>query len=301
VHRAVWHDGRAVAVKVQYPGADEALRSDLRQLARMSRLLQPLVPGQDVKPLIAELRERMEEELDYRDEAANQRVFAELFDGDDKIAVPRMVASAPKAMVSEWISGRKLSEIIAGGDRDERDLAGARLAEFHYSAPQRTRLLHADPHPGNFQLLADGRLLVLDFGAVAKLPEGLPRPLSVMTRLAMEDRPDDLVVLLRREGFLLPGTDLTGADLVAYLAPFAEPLRTETFHFSRRWLQRQAERIGDLRSPNFDIGRKLNLPPQYLLVHRVSMGTLGVLCQLDARVPLRDIVRTWNPATFADV
>ena len=81
VHRAVWHDGREVAVKVQYPGAEEALRSDLRQLARMSRLLQPLVPGQDVKPLIAELRERMEEELDYRDEAAYQRAFAEVFDG----------------------------------------------------------------------------------------------------------------------------------------------------------------------------------------------------------------------------
>ena len=69
---------------------------------------------------------------------------------------------------------------------------------------------------------------------------------------------------------------------MAYLAPFTEPLRTETFRFNRRWLQSQAERVGDLRSPSFDIGRRLNLPPQYLLVHRVTMGTLGVLCQLDA-------------------
>jgi hypothetical protein len=117
----------------------------------------------------------------------------------------------------------------------------------------------------------------------------------------MEDRPDDLVTLLRSEGFLLPETEVTGADLIAYLAPFAEPLRTESFHFTRRWLQSQAERIGDMRSSSFDIGRRLNLPPQYLLVHRVTMGTLGVLCQLDARVPLRDIVKRWNPATFADV
>ena len=142
---------------------------------------------------------------------------------------------------------------------------------------------------------------MLDFGAVARLPDGLPRPLSVMTRLALEDRPDDLVALLRDEGFLLPETAVTGADLIAYLAPFAEPLRTETFHFTRRWLQSQAERVGDLRSSSFDVGRRLNLPPQYLLVHRVTMGTLGVLCQLDARVALRDIVRRWNPATFADV
>jgi predicted unusual protein kinase regulating ubiquinone biosynthesis (AarF/ABC1/UbiB family) len=297
----VWHDGRDVAVQVQYPGAEEALRSDLRQLARMSRLLQPLVPGQDVKSLVTELRDRMEEELDYRDESANQRAFAEVFADDDKVVVPRVVASAPRAMVSEWVSGRKLSDVIAAGTQEERDQAGALLAEFHYSAPARAHLLHADPHPGNFQLLPDGRLLVLDFGAVARLPEGLPHPLSVMTRLAMEDRQDDLVALMREEGFLLPGSELTGADLVGYLAPFAEPLRSETFHFTRRWLQRQAERVGDLRSPNFDVGRWLNLPPQYLLVHRVSMGTLGVLCQLDARVSLREIVARWNPATLADV
>ena len=301
VHRAVWHDGREVAVKVQYPGAEEALRSDLRQLSRMSRLLQPLVPGQDVKPLVAELRERMEEELDYRDEAANQRAFAEIFAGDDRVVVPRVVASAPRAMVSEWISGRKLSEIIASGTPEERNHAGTLLAEFHYAAPRRARLLHADPHPGNFQVLADGRLLVLDFGAVARLPEGLPRPLSVMTRLAMQNRPDDLVALMRNEGFLQPGSTLTGPDLVGYLAPFAEPLRTATFHFTRRWLQRQAERVGDVRSTNFDVGRRLNLPPQYLLVHRVSMGTLGVLCQLDACVALRAIVARWNPATLGEV
>jgi predicted unusual protein kinase regulating ubiquinone biosynthesis (AarF/ABC1/UbiB family) len=301
VHRAVWRDGREVAVKVQYPGAEEALRSDLRQLSRMSRLLQPLIPGQDVKPLVAELQERMEEELDYRDEAANQRAFAAVFADDDRVAVPRVVAAAPRAMVSEWISGRKLSDVIANGTAEERDQAGTLLSEFHHAAPERARLLHADPHPGNFQLLPDGRLLVLDFGAVARLPEGLPRPLSVMTRLALEDRPDDLVTLLREERFLRPGSDITGEDLVAYLAPFAEPLRTETFHFTRRWLQGLAQRVSDMRSPNFDVGRRLNLPPQYLLIHRVSMGTLGVLAQLDAHVALRDIVARWNPATFADL
>ena len=142
---------------------------------------------------------------------------------------------------------------------------------------------------------------MLDYGAVARVPAGLPRPLSVMTRLALEDRPDDLIAHLRNEGFLLPGTTVSGADLIAYLAPFAEPLRTESFHFTRRWLQSQAERVGDLRSSGFDVGRRLNLPPQYLLVHRVSMGTLAVLCQLDARVALRDIVSRWNPATFVDV
>ena len=164
----------------------------------------------------------MEEELDYRARGRNQRAFAEVFADDEKVVVPRVVASAPRAMVSEWVNGRKLSDVIAVGTQEERDKAGALLSEFHYAAPARARLLHADPHPGNFQLLPDGRLLVLDFGAVARLPEGLPRPRSVMTRLALEDRPDDLVTLMRNEGFLLPGSELTGADLVGYLAPFAD-------------------------------------------------------------------------------
>jgi predicted unusual protein kinase regulating ubiquinone biosynthesis (AarF/ABC1/UbiB family) len=298
VHKAVWRDGREVAVKVQYPGAEEALRSDLRQLSRMSRLMQPLVPGLEIKPLIAELRERMEEELDYRDEAENQRVFAAAYEGDDKIKVPRVVASAPRAMITEWVEGRKLSDVIRNGAQDERDRAAALLAEFHYSAPARVGLLHADPHPGNFQVLDDGRLMVIDFGAVARLPEGLPRPLSEMVRLAMEDRPAELLALLRNHGFVRPGSPLGGEEALAYLAPFAEPLRTESFRFDRRWLQLQAERVGDLRRPEFRTGRELNLPPQYLLVHRVTMGTLGVLCQLDADVPLRGIVQHWQPWIF---
>ena len=298
VHRAVWRDGRDVAVKVQYPGAEEALRSDLRQLSRMSRVMQPLMPGLEIKPLVTELRDRMEEELDYRDEAENQRIFAAAFEGDEHVKVPRVVASAPKAMVSEWVTGRKLSDVITRGDQTERDAVAALLAEFLYSSPTRVGLLHADPHPGNFQVLDDGRLMVVDFGAVARLPDGLPRPLSIMVRLALENRSDDLLELLRNEGFVRAGSKLGAREAEAYLSPFTDPLREENFRFNRRWLQSQAERVGDLRSPQFNTGLELNLPPQYLLIHRVTMGTLAVLCQLDVDVPLRGIVRQWQPWIF---
>jgi hypothetical protein len=120
-----------------------------------------------------------------------------------------------------------------------------------------------------------------------------------MTKYALENRPADLLQLLRDEGFVRPGTELTAEEALAYLAPFTEPLHTETFRFTRAWLQRQAERVGDLRRPEFDTGRALNLPPQYLLVHRVTLGTLGVLCQLEAEVPLRGIVGHWQPELFA--
>jgi predicted unusual protein kinase regulating ubiquinone biosynthesis (AarF/ABC1/UbiB family) len=299
VHRGVWHDGRQVAVKIQYPGADEALRSDLRQLVRFSRLFQSLAPGAEVKPLLAELQERMVEELDYRAEAENQRAFAAAFDGDDQVCIPRVVASAPKVIVEEWVSGTPFSEIISTGTREQRNAAGELLSEFHFSSPSRAGLLHADPHPGNFMLLPDGRLAVMDFGAVARLPDGLPVIMGRMLRLALEDRSTDLLELLRAENFVHPNIEVSAEDVRAYLGPFVDPVRTDVFQFTRSWLQQQAERIGDLRSPDFHTARSLNLPPDYLLIHRVTMGATGILCQLGSEVAARSIIQRWQPGFAA--
>ncbi len=299
VHRAVWHDGRPVAVKVQYPGADEALMSDLRQLSRFSRLFQALVPGTEIKPLLAELTARMAEELDYRQEADNQRTMAAAFDDDAHFLVPKVVASAPKVLVSEWVEGTPLASIIRDGDKETRDRAGYLLAEFHYSAPAMARMLHADPHPGNFMLATDGRMCVIDFGGVARLPEGLPAPLGRLMRFAVTGDTDGLFETLREEGFVRPGNKIPAEQVHAYLTPFVEPLLTGKFHFTRRWMQQQAERVGDLGGQDFRTGRSLNLPPQYLMIHRVLAGSTGILCQLDAEIPAREIVERWQPG-FAD-
>ncbi len=156
VHRAVWHDGRAVAVKVQYPGAGEALLSDLAQLSRFARLLGPLVPGMDIKPLIKELRERVSEELDYELEAQAQREHAAEFADDPDVLIPQVVHQSDQVLVTEWIDGIPLSEVVAEGTEEQRDRAGQLLARFLFSGPARTGLLHADPHPGNFRLLPGG-------------------------------------------------------------------------------------------------------------------------------------------------
>jgi predicted unusual protein kinase regulating ubiquinone biosynthesis (AarF/ABC1/UbiB family) len=299
VHRAVWADGREVAVKLQYPGAGPALMADLRQLSRFAWLFSRMSPGLEVKPLLAELKERVLEELNYTLEADAQRAFAAAFTDDPQIAVPRVVASSPKAVVSEWMEGRPLSSIITSGSQDERDAAGSLMALLHYSAPTRAGLLHADPHPGNFRMLPDGRLGVVDFGAVARLPQGYPPPLGRLTRLAVDGDAAGVLRLMRDLGFVRPGIEVTGEEIMDYLGPAVDPLREPTFTFSRRWMRRQAARIADPRREEARVGRLLNLPPSYLLIHRVTLGSIGVLCQLGATAPYRALAERWQPG-FAD-
>ncbi|MBF9067601.1 ABC1 kinase family protein [Streptacidiphilus fuscans] len=306
VHRAVWHDGREVAVKVQYPGAGEALLSDLTQLGRVARLIGPLIPGLDVKPLIAELRNRITEELDYALEAESQQVHAEEFADDPEIRVPAVVHHADQVLVTEWLEGIPLSEIIASGTQEQRDRAGQLLARFLFAGPARTGLLHADPHPGNFRLVVDDgpaegwQLGVLDFGTVDRLPEGLPVPIGTALRLALAGDAAGVLEMLRQEGFVKPTIDLDPDAVLDYVLPIIEPAAVPEFRFTRSWMRAQAARVGDPRSPAYALGRQLNLPPSYLLIHRVTLSTIGVLCQLDATAPFRDELLDWLPGFAGD-
>ncbi|MER6372953.1 ABC1 kinase family protein [Streptomyces mirabilis] len=299
VHRAVWHDGREVAVKVQYPGAGEALLSDLTQLSRFARLLGPLIPGMDIKPLIAELRDRVSEELDYALEAEAQETHATEFAGDPDVLVPAVVHQCDQVLVTEWIDGIPMSEVIAEGTQEQRDRAGQLLARFLFSGPARTGLLHADPHPGNFRLLPDDksgwRLGVLDFGTVDRLPGGLPSTIGYSLRMTLEGEAEAVYELLREEGFVKESIELEPDAVLDYLLPIIEPAQVDEFTFTRGWMRSQAARIADPRSPAHQLGRLLNLPPSYLLIHRVTLSTIGVLCQLGATVRLRDELEEWLP------
>ncbi|MEE1666488.1 ABC1 kinase family protein [Streptomyces sp. NPDC003631] len=304
VHRAVWHDGREVAVKVQYPGAGDALLSDLSQLSRFARLLGPLIPGMDIKPLIAELRDRVSEELDYGLEAQAQQAHAEEFAGDPDVMVPAVVHQCDQVLVTEWVEGIPLSEVISDGTQEQRDRAGQLLARFLFSGPARTGLLHADPHPGNFRLLPGSgdstqkeqwRLGVLDFGTVDRLPGGLPAPIGDSLRMTLEGDAQSVYELLCEEGFVKESIELDPDAVLDYLLPIIEPAQADEFTFTRGWMRSQAARIADPRSPAYQLGKRLNLPPAYLLIHRVTLSTIGVLCQLGATVRLRDELEEWLP------
>jgi predicted unusual protein kinase regulating ubiquinone biosynthesis (AarF/ABC1/UbiB family) len=289
VHHGVWHDGREVAIKVQYPGAGEALLSDLNQLGRFVRLLGPLIPGMDIKPLIAELRDRVSEELDYALEAQAQRAHADEFAGDPDVMVPAVVHQCEQILVTEWVDGVPLSEVIADGTWEQRDRAGQLLA---------------DPHPGNFRLLpgprgGDGkdgwRLGVLDFGTVDRLPGGLPTPIGHSLRMTLDGDAQSVYELLCEEGFVKESIELDPDAVLDYLLPIIEPAQANQFTFTRGWMRSQAARIADPRSPAHQLGKQLNLPPAYLLIHRVTLSTIGVLCQLGATVRLRDELEEWLP------
>ncbi len=295
VHKGIWKDGREVAVKIQYPGAKEALISDLNQIQRFAKIFQLLLPGVEMKPLLEELKARIIEEVDYRYEASAQSACFEAYKGDSDIAIPEVIMATDRVLVSQWLEGTPLSKVIADGTQEERNNAGIRLARFHFTAPMRAGLLHADPHPGNFRVLKDGRLGVLDFGACNRLPNGFPEPFKRLLRNALEGDAIALYNGFKEDGFILSDVEVSPELVLDYLLPLVEPLRTDYFAYSRDWLRTQSVRVGDPRNPTAKIGFQLNLPPEYVLIHRVTLGTTGIFCQLRAEGNFRDEALSWFP------
>ncbi|MFZ9808653.1 MAG: ABC1 kinase family protein [Candidatus Nanopelagicaceae bacterium] len=295
VHKGIWKDGRAVAVKIQYPGAKEALISDLNQIQRFAKIFQLLLPGVEMKPLLEELKARIIEEVDYRYEASAQSACFEAYKGDSDIAIPEVIMATDRVLVSQWLEGTPLSKVIADGTQEERNNAGIRLARFHFTAPMRAGLLHADPHPGNFRVLKDGRLGVLDFGACNRLPNGFPEPFKRLLKNALEGDAIALYNGFKEDGFILADVEVSPELVLDYLLPLVEPLRSDYFAYSRDWLRTQSVRVGDPRNPTAKIGFQLNLPPEYVLIHRVTLGTTGIFCQLRAEGNFRDEALSWFP------
>jgi predicted unusual protein kinase regulating ubiquinone biosynthesis (AarF/ABC1/UbiB family) len=287
VHKAVWSDGREVAVKIQYPGADEALRADLKTMRRLIGIFKQLAPGVDIEGIVDELIERTEMELDYRLEADNQRAFAKAYTGHPRFLVPHVVASSPKVVIQEWIDGMPMAEIIRNGTVEQRDLIGTRLAEFTFDAARRLEMVHADAHPGNFMLLSDGRMGVIDFGAVAPLPGGFPVELGMSVRLARDKNYDLLLPTLEKGGFIQKGQHVSVRDIDDMLRQYVEPVEVEVFHYSRTWLQKMAGMQLDRSVAQIKTARQLDLPPKLAMPMRVLASSMAIMCQLDAHVPTK--------------
>ena len=299
VHKGVWADGREVAVKIQYPGADEALRADLKTMRRMTSVLKQLAPGADVQAVVDELIERTEMELDYRLEANNQRAFAKAYEGHPHFLIPHIVGSAPKVVVSEWVAGKPMAEIISKGSTDERDLCGTRLFELTFDAPARVGMMHGDAHPGNFMLAPDGRMIVIDFGAVAPLPDGLPVEMGRMIRFALEKDYDELLPTMAKVGFIQPGEDISIEEIDAMLRQYVEPVEVPVFHYTRKWLQRHAASNMERAPQQLKMARQMDLPASLAIPLRVIGSTVAISCQLNCHVPVREMAEELIPG-FAE-
>ena len=299
VHKAVWSDGREVAVKIQYPGADEALRADLKTMKRMVSVMRQLSPGADVQGVVDELIERTEMELDYRLEADNQRAFAKAYEGHPHFVVPHIVASSPKVVIQEWIDGIPMSNIIRDGTQEQRDLMGTRLFELTHDAPRRLHMMHGDAHPGNFMLMADGKMGVIDFGAVAPLPDGLPVELGLTLRYAVNKDYEHLLVTMERAGFIQKGEQVSVREIDDMLRQYVEPVEVEVFHYTRKWLQKMTAMNMDRSVAQIKTARQMDIPPKLAIPMRVIASIVAISCQLDAHVPVRAIAAELVPG-FAD-
>lgn len=299
VHKAVWSDGREVAVKIQYPGADEALRADLKTIQRLVGVFKQLAPGVDIQGIVDELIERTDMELDYRLEAENQRAFAKAYRDDPHFRIPAIVASAPKVVIAEWMDGIPMSVIIRDGTPEQRDLMGTRLSELTFDAPKRLQMMHGDAHPGNFMLLPDGRMGVIDFGAVAPLPDGFPTALGECIRLARDKNYNDLLPTMEEAGFIQKGQQVSIEEVDDMLRQYVEPIEVDVFHYNRRWIQRMAAGQMDNWVAQIRTARQLDLPPNLAIPLRVIASTIAMCCQLDAHVPMKAIATELVPG-FAD-
>ncbi|WP_280370621.1 ABC1 kinase family protein [Nocardia wallacei] len=294
VHRAVWHDGRPVAVKVMYPGARAAVLGDLDELRRISALAPVFAPGADIKSLTEALAGSVRAELDYAAEADNQRVFAAAYADDPDFLIPWVVAQQGDVVVSEWLDGVPLSRLIASGSQSERDRAGMLVLRFTLSAWQRTGMLYCDPHPGNFRVLPDGRLGVVDFGACTPFPpEGFLDAVSGIGEALVNGGGPELRDAIRAHGFVDPDRDFDVEALGKQLEPFVEPLLAPTFQLSTRWLRKRVLRALDLRLTN--VNRELTMPADYTPFARCVLTAAGLMCQLHVEGPIGAEIQRWSP------
>ncbi|MEV6280501.1 AarF/UbiB family protein [Nocardia sp. NPDC051832] len=299
VHRAVWHDGRPVAVKVMYPGARQAIYDDLQALRRIGPLFSALLPGADTKAVIEALCSYIREELDYSLEATHQRAFAAAYADDPDFVVPQVIAQYRDVLITEWLDGISLSRLIAQGPaadgplRHERNRIGLLILRFLLSGPTRAGLLYGDPHPGNFRVLPDGRLGVVDFGACAPWPAGYLDMAKDFAPALLACTPAELEAAIRRHGYITPDRDLDIETVVARLTPIRDAVVAPSIALTPDWLRTHLRTVTDLRVTN--VIRQLTMPSQHTPVARTALAGLGVLGQLRAELPLRAEFTRWFP------
>jgi predicted unusual protein kinase regulating ubiquinone biosynthesis (AarF/ABC1/UbiB family) len=285
VHRAITKDGRAVAVKVQYPGVDGAIEADLANAGLLVQIIGVVFPGVEPEPIVDELKLRLREELDYELEADNQRLFADYYRTHPFIAIP--------AVVEELSSRRVLTTVLAEGSRfdelltwpqAEKDLAAETIYRFVFGSLYRLGAFNGDPHPGNYLFNPGGRVTFLDFGLVKRFNADELRLLANMSEtFAMEKDMTKFRAAIAESGFLRDASAFTDEQLESYFVHFWEFVMVdEEMTTTPEWSSESVRRFFDPTGDYGEIMRAVNVPPSFVILQRINLGLGGVLGELRA-------------------
>jgi predicted unusual protein kinase regulating ubiquinone biosynthesis (AarF/ABC1/UbiB family) len=297
VHRAITRDGRAVAVKVQYPGIAESIEADMRNVTLLRRIAAMAFPGLDTRSVVEELRDRLREEVDYHLEADHQEFFATHYSGHPVIHVPHVLPelSTGRVLTSELVSGARFEEVLRW-DQRERDLAAETIHRFVFRGLYRLRAFNGDPHPGNYVFHGRGRVSFLDYGLTKRFTEEDMAPLEDAARsIAVEHDGDGFRAALERAGFLQPDAPVATAVVVDHLGVFySTALHDRPLTITPEFASGLVRRFFDTRSP---LAPYTNIPRTYVVLQRISLGLYGVLGSLNATANWRRIAQEIWPFT----
>ena len=295
VYRATLLDGRPVAVKVQYPGVAAAVRADMQNLGMILRLAKRIAPGLDPKAIGTEIRDRIEEELDYELEAQNQRTLARIFHGHPFIVVPNVVTSLSRerVLVSEFVEGTGFEELKTRSQAD-RDRAGEIIFRFYFGCLYRHHQFSGDPHPGNSMLLADGKMAFFDFGLFKRMPPAGVELEMVVARATIEGDTDTIMARGTEVGFF---PDPAKFDPEKVLRHFRAATSWYTVDGELELTPAMATQVlidmSDPRSEYFGQLRHEAAPPDHIFGRRMEVLTLAVLSQIRATANWHRIAREW--------
>jgi len=297
VHRAVTRDGREVAVKVQYPGIERAIKGDLDNAEWLYNLFSSFrLKNLDVRGLVDELRARMAGELDYTLEASNQEEFGRIYARHPFIRIPAVIPeySTRRVLTSEFVEGERWEEFLGRAGEAERHRAGEVIYRFAQGSIHRHGMFNGDPHPGNYRFHRDGSVTFLDFGLVKRWTAGEWENLAPVLDAVLADDPIGTVRRMVEAGFLRPDHGLAPERVWEYVSIPYVPLLTERFTYTRAWVADALERLIDVRGAFSDIASQLDMPPSFVILDRVVWGVSGLLGRLEAEAGWAAIVNEYR-------
>jgi len=295
VHRAITRDERAVAVKVQYPGVAEAIEADLGNADLLFGSLKMAFPGLEPGPLVAELRARIVEELDYHHEAANQELFARWYAGHPFLHVPAVVheLSTRRVLTTELATGARFEEVL-GWSQEERDLAGEALFRFVFGSLYRLHAFNGDPHPGNYLFHPGGRVTFLDFGLTRRFSQAEIDVFQSMIRTMVVERdPAAFRRIVEQAGLLRAGAPVSTEEVGEYFAHFYASVQEDA---PVTWTPEYASAtVRRTFASGHPVSRHTNVPASFVIIQRINLGLYALLGRLAAHGNWRRIAEELWP------